>query len=70
MSRNHYQVHRPLAKDLVNKRLSGVCAGIARHFELPTFCVRAIVVIAGVMMPLTTIVAYVVAALVMPNRYI
>ncbi|MEW6999679.1 PspC domain-containing protein [Colwelliaceae bacterium BS250] len=66
---NSYRVDRPLAKDLINKKLSGVCAGIARHFDVPRILVRAAVVVAGFMMPMVTIVAYVVAALIMPNRH-
>lgn len=66
---NSYRVDRPLAKDLINKKLSGVCAGIARHFDVPRILVRGAVVIAGFMMPMVTLVAYVVAALIMPNRH-
>ncbi|TRX53478.1 PspC domain-containing protein [Thalassomonas sp. M1454] len=66
---NSYRVERPLAKDLVHKKVSGVCGGIARHFELPRLLVRAVVVIAGLMMPMVTVVAYIVAALLMPNRH-
>ncbi len=68
MSRYQYRVNRPLAKDLLNKKLSGVCAGLARHFEVPRLLVRAAVVIVGFMVPTTTLVAYIVAALIMPNR--
>ncbi|MDG1732344.1 MAG: PspC domain-containing protein [Thalassotalea sp.] len=66
---NSYRVERPLAKDLVHKKVSGVCAGIARHFDIPRLVVRAGVVIAGLMMPMVTVVAYIVAALLMPNRH-
>ncbi|WNC71701.1 PspC domain-containing protein [Thalassotalea psychrophila] len=69
MNTNKYHVERPLSKDSVNKKICGVCAGLARHFELPRFGVRAAVVIVGFMMPLATIVAYFVAALLMPSRY-
>jgi phage shock protein PspC (stress-responsive transcriptional regulator) len=64
-----YRVERPLAKDLVHKKISGVCAGIARHFDVPRLLVRAAVVVAGFMMPMVTVVAYFVAALIMPNRH-
>ena len=69
MNTNKYRVERPLSKDLVNKKISGVCAGLARHFELPKFGVRAAVVVIAFMMPLATVVAYFVAALLMPNRH-
>ncbi|WP_371186809.1 PspC domain-containing protein [Thalassotalea maritima] len=61
--------HNTLRKDMANKTVSGVCAGVARYFDLPTIGVRAAVVVLGFMMPMTTIVAYFVAALVMPSRY-
>ncbi|WP_068544253.1 PspC domain-containing protein [Thalassotalea crassostreae] len=69
MTSRKYGVDHGLRKDLVHKKISGVCAGIARHFDLPTFGVRAATVVLGFMMPVATVVAYFVAALLMPNRY-
>ena len=69
MSYSNYKVERTLAKDLVNKKISGVCAGIARYFDLPRMGVRAAAIVLGFIMPLTALVAYFVAALVMPNRH-
>jgi phage shock protein C len=69
MSTHNYRVNHTLRKDLVHKKISGVCAGIARHFELPRIIVRAAFVIAGLMAPLTVVVVYFVAALLMPNKH-
>ncbi|OUS26401.1 hypothetical protein A9Q98_10810 [Thalassotalea sp. 42_200_T64] len=69
MNTNKYRVERPLSKDLVHKKISGVCAGLARHFDLPRLGVRAAVVVFGFMMPVASVVAYVVAAFLMPNRH-
>lgn len=69
MSNNKYRVDSVLSKDAVHKKVCGVCSGLARHFELPRFGVRAAVIVLGFMMPVATVVAYFVAALLMPNRY-
>ncbi|MDN3653773.1 PspC domain-containing protein [Thalassotalea ponticola] len=65
----HFKKHVTLSKDMLNKKICGVCAGIARYFDLPVFGVRAATVVVGLMMPSTAVIAYLVAALVMPNRY-
>ncbi|NMP17243.1 MULTISPECIES: PspC domain-containing protein [unclassified Thalassotalea] len=64
-----YSKYNTLRKDMVNKKVCGVCAGVARYFDLPVFGVRAATVVLGLMMPTTSVIAYLVAALVMPSRY-
>ena len=63
-----YSVHKTLTKDRVNKKLSGVCGGIARHSELPRLAVRLGAIFALLMFPVATGVAYVVASLLIPNK--
>ncbi len=62
-----YSVNKTLAKDMRNKKLSGVCAGIAKHYEVPRIAVRIASVVALITFPVATGVAYVVAAVLMPN---
>ena len=64
----NYSVNKTLAKDMIHKKLSGVCAGIARHYELPRLAVRAGAIVALVTFPVATGVAYLVASLLMANR--
>lgn len=58
---------KKLSKDSVNKKLSGVCAGIAKHYDLPRIVVRVAVIGALVLVPVATGVAYVVASVLLPE---
>ena len=65
-----YSVEKPLTKDAVHKKLSGVCSGIAKHYNLPRVVVRVAAVVSLITFPVATGVAYVVATLIMPSaRY-
>ena len=65
-----YSVEKPLTKDSVHKKLSGVCGGIAKHYNLPRVAVRVAAVVSLLAFPVATGVAYVVATLIMPSsRY-
>ena len=59
---------RRLMRDLDQAVLGGVCAGLARHFDLDALFVRLATVIAGLMMPKLVVIAYVVAWLVLDSR--
>ena len=63
-----YSVKKTLKKDVVHKKLSGVCAGIAKHYELPRVAIRIAVIGALIIFPLATGVAYVVAAILLPTK--
>jgi phage shock protein C len=67
-SDHNYSVNKTLSKDTRYKKLSGVCAGIAKHYELPRLVVRAATVCALLMFPVATGVAYMVATLLMPTK--
>ncbi|WP_019030209.1 PspC domain-containing protein [Colwellia piezophila] len=60
-------VRQTLCKDVVNKKLTGVCAGIAKHYDFPRLAVRIAVIAALIMLPVVTGVAYVVASILLPN---
>ncbi len=55
-------------KDQVYKKVTGVCAGVARHYNKPRWAVRALAVAALIIFPVATGVAYVVATLLLPSR--
>jgi phage shock protein PspC (stress-responsive transcriptional regulator) len=63
-----YSVHKTLTKDLAHKKLSGVCGGLARHYNLPRLAVRVGAIVALLMFPAATGVAYIVATLLIPNK--
>ncbi len=63
----NYVVKKELMKDVRHKKLSGVCAGIAKYYHWPRLAVRAVAIIALLMFPLATGVAYLIATLLLPD---
>lgn len=60
-------VGQTLSKDTANKKLTGVCAGLAKHYNFPRLAVRIAAVAALIMFPVVAGVAYVVASILLPN---
>ncbi len=65
--KNEY-IGNPVCKDSLNRKLTGVCAGIARHFGLPAWVVRAATVVFGLFYPMAALFGYCLASLLMPTR--
>ena len=63
-----YSVNKTFSKDVNHKKLSGVCAGIAKYYEMPRIAVRIAAIMTLIMFPVATGVAYVVATLLLPNN--
>jgi phage shock protein C len=61
-------VNRRLYKDGFNKKLTGVCAGIAKYYDYPRLAIRVAAIIALIMLPVATGVAYVVASVLLPEN--
>ncbi|MBU2882724.1 PspC domain-containing protein [Psychrosphaera sp. B3R10] len=59
---------KPLAKDYLNRKLSGVCAGIAAHYGQPTWLVRAATIGFGLFFPAAAIFGYLLAVILMPTK--
>lgn len=56
-------------KDKRKARVAGVCAGLARHFEIPIWLVRLVTVIGFITFPMVVAIAYIAAAFVLPDGY-
>ena len=56
-------------KDRLNKKVSGVCAGIANHYEVDSWLVRLAALVTLFMFPLMTLLGYGIAHWLMPSRY-
>jgi len=65
---SHLNEKNTLAKDVLHKKLSGVCAGVARHYGLPRWGVRAGAVVGFFMFPLAMIIAYLAATFLLDNK--
>ncbi|HET7675592.1 MAG TPA: PspC domain-containing protein [Gammaproteobacteria bacterium] len=72
---NRFDVERPrrrFYRDSERGVILGVCAGLADYFELPVWAVRIVAVVIAWYFPVPTVVAYLIAALLMndkPLRY-
>lgn len=60
-------INKGLTKNSQYKKLSGVCAGIAKYYELPRLVVRAGAIAALILFPIAAGVAYVVASILLPS---
>jgi phage shock protein PspC (stress-responsive transcriptional regulator) len=58
-----------LYKDRLNKKISGVCAGIARANNLPIWSVRLTSFVLFLFFPVAILMAYFIGMLVLPERY-
>jgi len=65
----NYGYSRSLSKDPVNKKISGVCSGLARYWGQPNWLIRLAALIALLMFPVPVAVAYLMAVLLLPNKY-
>lgn len=56
-------------RDPINAKISGVCSGLAKYVDINPWLVRAAAIAAFLMFPLATGLAYVLAILLLPDRY-
>ena len=61
-------IGNPIVKDHLNRKLSGVCAGVASHFGQPVWAVRAATLALGIFFPAAAIFGYLLAVLLMPTK--
>lgn len=66
--RDYDEAPRRLYRDRERGVILGVCAGIAEYFESPLWLVRLGALVVGWCFTVPAIVAYLVAALVLPQR--
>ncbi|QNF17200.1 PspC domain-containing protein [Aeromonas jandaei] len=59
----------PWPKDLVHRKLTGVCTGIAKRLGISRVTVRVVALLALILVPPLALAAYLLAVLVMPPRY-
>ena len=59
--------HKPFGRSVADKRLAGVCGGIAEFLGIDPTIVRVLVIILFVVSPAFTVLAYLVAAIFIPK---
>jgi phage shock protein C len=65
--RRYFEVNK-LYKDSTHSKISGVCAGLARHWSLPRLLVRLVAIVCLITLPTVTAIAYITATLLIPSR--
>jgi phage shock protein PspC (stress-responsive transcriptional regulator) len=60
-------INKTLSKDTQHKKLTGVCAGIAKYYDYPRLAVRLGALGTFILFPVPAGVAYVVASILLPN---
>ena len=65
--KSYYDVNR-IYKSQRNKKVMGVCAGIARHYDIEAWIVRLATVLAFLAFPGPIAIAYIVAVILLPTR--
>lgn len=65
--RRYFDVNR-LYKDSTHRKISGVCAGLAKHWSVPRLAVRIAAVVCLIALPTVTAIAYITATLLIPSR--
>ncbi len=60
-------INKMLSKDRIHRKLTGVCAGIAKYYGYPRIVVRIAAVLVSIILPIATVVTYVVASLLLPS---
>ncbi len=65
-----YQNTSSFFKDKFNKKISGVCSGLAQSNNLPIWSTRLATLILFFVFPVAVLIGYFVAAMVLPERYL
>ncbi len=60
--------YKKLVRSKNNRMVCGVCAGVAEYFNLDPTVVRLLAVLAGVASAGTVMIAYLVAAVIIPEE--
>jgi phage shock protein C len=65
---DEFDERQDLALDPINKKLGGVCAGVARYFNIPSLLIRIGAIIGLCVLPQATLLAYGLAYFILDTR--
>jgi phage shock protein C len=65
---DEFDDRQDLALDPTNKKLGGVCAGVARYFNIPSLPIRIGAIIGLCVLPQATLLAYGLAYFIQDTR--
>ena len=61
-------MEKKLYRNMQNKMLTGVCAGVADYFDLDVTLIRVLVALGALFVHVFVIVAYIIMAFVIPEK--
>lgn len=65
--KDYYDLNR-IYKDSIRKKLTGVCAGAARYYNIEVWIVRLAAVLVFIALPMPIAIAYLLATVLLPSR--
>lgn len=65
--KNFYDVNR-IYRSSMNKKVMGVCAGVAHHYGIESWMVRLATILMFLAFPGPIAIAYIVAVILLPTR--
>jgi phage shock protein PspC (stress-responsive transcriptional regulator) len=65
--KKYFDINR-LHRDTTHSKVSGVCAGLASHWEQPRWAIRLAAIALLIALPMPTAVAYIMAVILIPSR--
>ncbi|ATC93530.1 PspC domain-containing protein [Pseudoalteromonas tunicata] len=66
---NRFENTQSFYKDRLNKKISGVCAGIANGHNFPVWATRLATLLLFFVFPVPVLIGYFVAAMILPAKY-
>ncbi|MCF6434993.1 PspC domain-containing protein [Pseudoalteromonas sp. MMG022] len=64
----YYSERKSCFRLLGHKKITGVCAGVAERFDMPTWLTRLLTVLLFLKFPVVTVLAYAIASVVLPTK--
>jgi phage shock protein PspC (stress-responsive transcriptional regulator) len=67
MSTYSYQTRRGLSRPRDSRMIAGVCAGLARRFDISVTLVRLLFLL-FIILPIPSVIVYIILWVIMPNQ--
>ncbi|MDN4504321.1 PspC domain-containing protein [Alteromonadaceae bacterium BrNp21-10] len=66
--KDYYENSKTLYKCQFGKKVSGVCAGLGKYWDINPLFVRIAAIASLLMFPVPTAIAYIMAIILLPNK--
>ncbi|HBW98469.1 MAG TPA: hypothetical protein DEF74_09150 [Pseudoalteromonas sp.] len=65
---NNFKTQRGWYKDSLNKKISGVCSGLARRLDFPVWSIRLVTILLFISFPFAVALGYLIAHCCLEER--